>query len=313
MKEHDDFVWLELKPQQKFKDDDKNSIFEIIEHVSEFAFFVICKGCTMRIVVRVGAGEQGIFRTIPGLSAEQTGAPQLENMAARCIAPKGRSIAPLIDLETVTKGNMYQKMWAQRQDSVMACFVSNQTSHILGRIRKKISSLEGAKALTSGKKAELAAAIKKRDGHHGHYNCLIAFGTDQESSGADSRIGFLDRLIGGVMLNSFAHRISRRSIRFSSKKKGSWQKILDMLGVINTVDPYTFVPRRIAANSMVLTGTELAFFISFPQEYDIQTINFGIGPTPTFVHGTTQEVGSTDLVIDENSKASQISRGSFKA
>jgi hypothetical protein len=52
------------------------------------------------------------------------------------------------------------------------------------------------------------------------------------------------------------------------------------------------------SKSRVLTDTELAFFISLSQEYDIQTINFCMGSTPTFVRGQTQEIDKTDLTID---------------
>ncbi len=106
------------------------------------------------------------------------------------------------------------------------------------------------------------------------------------------------------MLNSFAHRIATRRIKFSFGRKNFGQKLAEAFGV-DAIDPFTFVPDRLDSKSMTLTEVELAFFVSFPQEYDIQTINFGMGPTPTFVHSNTQEMDETDLTIQCNHEALQ--------
>ncbi|MDE1764291.1 MAG: hypothetical protein KGH88_08615, partial [Thaumarchaeota archaeon] len=67
-----------------------------------------------------------------------------------------------------------------------------------------------------------------------------------------------------------------------------------------TINPLTFVPEKLRSKSMVLTANELAYFISLPEEYDIQTVNFEMGPNPTFMHGKTEEIGDTDLEIQKD-------------
>ncbi len=52
IKQEEEFSWLELKPQQKFKDDEENNILKIIQHASEFAFFVFRNKSEMKIIVR---------------------------------------------------------------------------------------------------------------------------------------------------------------------------------------------------------------------------------------------------------------------
>ncbi len=363
------FVWLELKPQQKFKDDNENRIFQIIQSAPEFAFFVFRENDIMRLVVRTEEGNQDLFKTIPGISVEQTEAPSFGNMVTKYLVMKNkRSMVSLTDLKIITKSNVYQKMWKAEKNCMMACFVCNKTKDALSKINGTIEVLEGVQntkgaRLSGKKKEELTAATQKRDGHHGYYNCCIVFGVQSSSAElhelqeerekkieekknafeskleeigsldkkafrqeykklkktydeAVKKIGkefwsavkdrrakikeatkALDRLISAVLLNPFAHRIARRRVRFFLGQKSFGQRLADIFGGIGTIDPSTFVPTKLYAKSMVLTEIELAFFISFPQEYDIQTINFGMGPTPTFVHGKAQEMDETNLTV----------------
>ncbi|MGI0102320.1 MAG: hypothetical protein ACREA7_06970 [Nitrosotalea sp.] len=363
------FVWLELKVQQKFRDDNENRIFGIIQHAPEFAFFVFREKDAMRLVVRTTENNQNLFKTIPGISVEQTKTPHFGNMVAKYLVLRNkRSMVPLTDLKVITKSNAYQKMWQEKRDSVMTCFVCNKTKDALSMINAKITSLEGAQntkgaRLSGKKKTELAAATQKRDGHHGYYNCTIVFGVrstctelqelqdakegkiaeekdifesrveqinsldekefrkdykkikesyqeavkkiwDDSRSKAKTRrkeiiesVQTLDKMIGTFLLNSFAHRIARRRVKFSSGGKSFGQRLAEIFGGTSTIDPITFVPGKLYSKSMVLTEIELAFFMSFPQEYDIQTINFGMGPTPTFVHGSKQEMDETNLTV----------------
>ncbi|MDE1863721.1 MAG: hypothetical protein KGI33_12565, partial [Thaumarchaeota archaeon] len=182
MTSKENFVWLELKPQQKFKDDNENRIFEIIRHASEFAFFVFREDNTMRLVVRTPEDNQNLFRTIPGISVEQTEAPHFGNMVAKYLALKNRhSMAPLIDLKVITKCNIYQKMWQEKKCCMMACFVYNRTKDVASKIDARIKALEGIQNtkgahLSSKKREELTWSVQKRDGHHAYYNCCIVFG-----------------------------------------------------------------------------------------------------------------------------------------
>ncbi len=363
------FVWLELKVQQKFKDDNENRILEIIQSAPEFAFFVFRERDTMRLVVRTTEENQNLFKTVPGISVEQTETPHFGNMVAKYLVLKNkRSIVPLIDLKIITKNNVYQKMWQEKRDSVMACFVCNKTQDALSMINAKITALESVQNtkgthFSSKKKKELDSATQKRDGHHGYYNCTIVFGVrstsaelqeiQDEKEGkiakekdifesrveqinsldekefkqeykkleksykeAVKKIGddfrskvkarrkeiiestqALDKMIGTILINPFEHMISRRRVKFSSGEKSFGQRLADIFGGIGTIDPCTFTPTKMFSKSMVLTEIELAFFMSFPQEYDIQTINFGMGPTPTFVHGSTQDIDETNLTV----------------
>jgi hypothetical protein len=366
------FSWLELKPQQKFKDDNENKMLEIIQYASEFAYFVFCNNGAMKLVVRTPENNQGLFKTIPGISVEPTKTPNFERMVTRYLTLKNRrSMVPLVDLKTVTKSNFYSKLWAEKRGCMMACFMYDNTKKILSEISKKSSMLErqaAAKsvAFSSKKKTELAAANQKRESHS-HYNCTIIFGvqvaselseiqtrkqrrrceerhdfqskvknlksfhsvesrkecaalmesykstvkkiendfrTDLKAAREDIRESTmaLDTIIRSVLLNSFAHRITTRRVKFSPGEKSFRQKLAEVFGM-NTIDPYTFVPAKLHSKSMVLTEVELAFFMSLPQEYDIQTINFGMGPTPTFVHGNTEEVEESDLTFQCNHKA----------
>ena len=346
------FVWLELKPQQKFKDDGQNNMLEIIQHAPEFAYFVFCNNGAMKLVVRTLENSQCLFKTIPGISAEPTKAPNFERMIAKYLTLKNRrSMVPLVDLNTITKSNIYSKLWAEKRSCMMACFVYDNTKKILSEISKRSSTLERQAAaksavLPSKKKAEIAAANQKRESHS-HYNCTIIFGVqiaselseihtrkqrriEEEKQDFQSKVKniksfhsmesrkeynilseaykntvkkiendfraelktakaeikesttTLDAVIRSVLLNSFAHRIATRRIKFSSGRKNFWQQLAGMFGRA-VIDPCFFVPRKLYSKNIVLTEVELAFFISFPQEYDVQTINLGIGLTPTFM------------------------------
>jgi hypothetical protein len=364
-KQEEEFFWLELKPQQKFKDDEENNMLKIIQHASEFAFFVFRNKAEMKMIVRTRKNDQNLFKTIAGVSAEPVEKPHFERMVSKYLTLKNKhSMIPLVDLKSITKSNLYSKLWAEQRGYMMACFVCDQTKKISSEIDRKINSLErraATKGVTlSGKnKAELAAAKQKREGHS-HYNCTLAFGVQTgapelseiqaekrrkmieerntyelriknlESLDTESRKEYdilresykkavkkieddfrsdlktvredikettqtLDKIINNVLLNSFAHRIATHKVRLSFGKKNFRQRLAEIFGMTN---PYTFVPKKLHSKSMVLTEVELAFFISLPEEYDVQTINFGIGPTPTFVHGQTEEMSDTDLTTD---------------
>lgn len=364
----EEFSWLELRPQQKFKDDEENNILQIIQHASEFAFFVFREKDAMKIIVRTRKNDQNLFKTIAGVSAEPIEKPHFEKMITKYLTPKNnRSMIPLVDLKNITKSNVYSKLWAEQRGGMMACFVCDQTKKISSAIDRKINALErraASKGVTlSGKdKAELAAAKQKREGHS-HYNCTIVFGVhtttcelpglqdekrrkiEEERNIFESRAKnlksldrkefrkeydalresykktvkkiqddfrsdaktvsddikettkILDKIISNVLLNSFAHRIAAHKVRLSFGEKSFKQKLAEIFGIA-VIDPHTFVPKKLHSKSMTLTEIELAFFISLPQEHDVQTINFGIGPTPTFVHGQTQEISETDLTTD---------------
>jgi hypothetical protein len=309
VKQEEEFSWLELKPQQKFKDDEENKILDIIQHASEFAFFVFRNKAEMKMIVRTRKNDQNLFKTIVGISAEPVEKPHFEKMVSKYLTLKNNhSMIPLVDLKSITKSNLYSKLWAEEQCSMMACFVCDQTKKISSKIDRKINTLERRSAtkgvILSGRdKAELAAAKQKREGHS-YYNCTISFGVEISTTELSEiqaekqrKMLILDRIISNVLLNSFAHKTATHKVRFSFGERSFRQRLAEMFGV-TTIDPYTFVPKKSYSKSMVLTEIELAFFISLPQEHDVQTINFGIGPTPTFVHGQTEEIGNTDLTTD---------------
>jgi hypothetical protein len=106
----------------------------------------------------------------------------------------------------------------------------------------------------------------------------------------------LDDMINTILLNSFSHRITSRKIKFAHGKKTFKQKLAELFSV-KSIDPYTFIPKKLNSKSLALSDVELAFFLSFPQEKDIQIINFGVGVTPTFVHSPAQDVSRTDLTM----------------
>ncbi|MGI0088579.1 MAG: hypothetical protein ACREBI_11575 [Nitrosotalea sp.] len=363
----EEFSWFELKPQQKFKDDEENMILNIIQHASEFAFFVFRDRSEMKMIVRT-TNDQNLFKTIPGITAEPIEKPHFEKMITKYLTLKNnRTMVPLVDLKSITKSNLYSKLWTEQRGCMMSCFVWNQTKKTSSEIDRKINAFERRAAtkgvtLSGRDKAELAAAKQRREGHS-YYNCTIVFGVqtsapelselqakkriklEQERKIFESKVknlksldkkefrkeydilkesykdlvkqiqddfradaktvrddikettSILDKTISNVLLNSFAHRIATHKVRLSFGKKSLRQKLAEIFG-IGTIDPYTFVPKNQHSKSMVLTEVELAFFISLPQEHDVQTINFSIGPTPTFVHGQTQEMSDTDLTTD---------------
>ncbi|MDC8453039.1 MAG: hypothetical protein LV477_09045, partial [Candidatus Nitrosotalea sp.] len=106
----------------------------------------------------------------------------------------------------------------------------------------------------------------------------------------------LDGIINAVLLNSFSYRITSRKIKFIHGKKTLKQKLAELFSV-KSIDPYTFIPQKLHSKSLALSDVELAFFLSFPQEKDIQIINFGVGVTPTFVHSPAQDLSLTDITI----------------
>lgn len=300
------FHWLELRPQQKFRDDSENRMLGILRHVTQFAFFVMCRGGEMRITARVPHGEGGIFKAVPGITAVEAASPDLGNMLAECLVPRGSSLVPLVDPRSVAKGGVYQRIWATRRDSVMACFACDRTRQVLAHLNARIRSLERAEkegaGLSSRNRAELAAAMQKRDGHHSYYYCRIIFGlgVSQSRGKASAREDreSLGSLSMGTLQTSFAHRIARKRAEFSRERKGISEKVRSLLLGTVVVNPDTLVPKGQSSKNLVLTESELAYFVSFPEEYDIRTINFGMGATPTFVHGSTQEIGETDLTTD---------------
>ncbi|MDE1873395.1 MAG: hypothetical protein KGH99_07975, partial [Thaumarchaeota archaeon] len=124
------------------------------------------------------------------------------------------------------------------------------------------------------------------------------FKLEAERSRADiiQSAKMLDDIINAVLLNSFSHRITSRMIKLIHGKKTFKQKLAELFSV-KSIDPYTFIPKKLNSKSLALSDVELAFFLSFPQEKDIQTINFGVGVTPTFVHSPAQDVSLTDLTM----------------
>lgn len=309
MKEKE-FVWLELRPQQNSKDEKENSALEIIRYAREFAFFVFRKEGRMQIVVRTSAEEQNIYRTIDGISATRCERPDFDNLIAKSLAFKGSSfMMSLADQRPATKSNLYQKLWKEDSDCMMACFAYGNTKQALGKINARIRSLEGQEKskglpLSGRKKQELAHAIQRRDCHQGHYNCKVIFGTYCGTKGVTDKKQIeksLDMLIGQMLPNSFVHNISRRKTKISCRRQSLQQRLVGLVHPVKTIDPCTYVPTRMRS-SMVLTESELAYFVSFPQEHDIQTINFEMGPNPTFMHGSTEDIAYTDLDIQNNSK-----------
>ncbi len=311
MNEHGEFVWLELKPQQNFKDDKENKMLEVIQSASEFAFFVMHKNGTMRMIARVPTTEEGLFSTIAGLSAVRTEMPDLEGMAARYLALKnGKSLVPLLDPARLEKSNVYKKMWNSDRDSVMACFVCNKTEESRNEINNSIVTLENTKLAKGGrlsgrKREEYDWALKKKDGRNGYYNCSIFFametvGGRQDKAAVKDALSKLDNLIGIVSSNKFKQRIAKKRIKISSEERTFRQKIFGLFHPVKTIDPATFIPTKLRSKSLVLTENELAYFISLPEEHDIQTINFEMGPEPTFMHGKTEDIEDTDLDIQKD-------------
>jgi hypothetical protein len=363
----EEFVWLELKPQQRFKDDQENQVLKIIQYATEFAFFVFRNKSEMRLIVRTTDKDRNIFGTIDGLTVEHIDQPHFERMVTKYLALKNHFMVPLVDLAKIVKSDVYSKFWQESSRCMMACFVQDQTRKISNEIHGKVTSLESRMSrknaiFSSKRKTDLAGAKGKLDGHN-LYNCFIIFGVEttlHEFSELDiekrdrvnqekilfenhianlkkdlideqfeneyekqnkihhdnvkkikdafklevkrSRVDIvqstktLDDMINTVLLNSFSHRITSRKIKFIHGKKTFKQKLAELFSV-KSIDPYTFIPQKLDSKSLALSDVELAFFLSFPQEKDIQTINFGVGVTPTFVHSAAQDVSLTDLTM----------------
>jgi len=363
----EEFVWLELKPQQRFKDDKENQVLKIIQYATEFAFFVFRNKSEMRLIVRTTNKDRNLFGTIDGLTVERIDPPHFERMVTKYLALKNHFMVPLVDLAKIVKSDVYSKFWQESSRCMMACFVQDQTRKISNEIHGKVTSLESRMSkknviFSSKRKTDLAEAKSKLTGHN-LYNCFIIFGVEttlHEFSELDiekrdrvnqEKILFenhianlkkdlndeqfeneyekqnkihhdnvkkikdafklevkrsradivqstktLDDMINTVLLNSFAHRITSRKIKFTHGKKTFKQKLAELFSV-KSIDPYTFIPQKLHSKSLALSDVELAFFLSFPQEKDIQTINFGVGVTPTFVHSPAQDVSLTDLTM----------------
>lgn len=363
----EEFVWLELKPQQRFKDDQENQVLKIIQYATEFAFFVFRNKSEMRLIVRTTNKDRNLFGTIDGLTVERIDQPHFERMVTKYLALKNHFMVPLVDLAKIVKSDVYSKFWQESSRCMMACFVQDQTRKISNAVHGKVTSLESRmskkNAIFSSKiKADLAGAKSKLDGHN-LYNCFIIFGVEttlhefseldiekrdrvnQEKILFENRIAnlkkdltdeqfeneyekqnkihhdnvkkikdafklemkrsradivqstkTLDDMINTVLLNSFSHRITSRKIKFMHGKKTFRQKLAELFS-IKSIDPYTFIPQKLHSKSLALSDVELAFFLSFPQEKDIQTINFGVGVTPTFVHSPAQDLSLTDITI----------------
>ncbi|MGI0092567.1 MAG: hypothetical protein ACREA8_00525, partial [Nitrosotalea sp.] len=367
LKIQEEFVWLELKPQQRFKDDQENQVLKIIQYATEFAFFVFRNKSEMRLIVRTTNKDTNLFGTIDGLTVERMDQPHFENMVTKHLALKNHFMVPLVDLAKISKSDVYSKFWQESSRCMMACFVQDQTKKISNAIHGKVTSLESRMSkknavFSSKRKADLVGAKSKLDGHN-LYNCFIIFGVEttshefselyaekrarvnQEKILFENRIAnlkkdltgkqfkkeyrkqnkihrdnikkiendfkleakrskadivqsnkTLDNIINTVLLNSFSHRITSRKIKFAHGKKTFKQKLAELFSV-KSIDPYTFIPQKLNSKSLALSDVELAFFLSFPQEKDIQIINFGVGVTPTFVHSPAQDVSLTDLTM----------------
>ncbi|MDE1832775.1 MAG: hypothetical protein KGI02_10485, partial [Thaumarchaeota archaeon] len=362
-----EFVWLELKPQQRFKDDQENQVLKIIQYATEFAFFVLRSKSEMRLIVRTTNMDQKIFGTIDGLTVERIDRPHFEQMTTRYLALKNHFMVPLVGLTKIVKSDVYSKLWQQSSGCMMACFVQDQTKKISNVIHNQVTSLESKMSkknavFSSKRKVDLAEAKSKLVGHN-LYNCFIIFGVEttlhkfseldaeKRNSVNQEKILFenhianlkkdlteeqfkkerkkqnnihhdnvrkikdafkleversradivrsaktLDGIINVVLLNSFSHRITSRKIRFMHEKKTLRQKLAELFSA-KSIDPYTFMPQKLHSKSLALSDIELAFFLSFPQEKDVQTINFGVGVTPTFVHSPAQDLSLTDLTM----------------
>ncbi|MDH2907484.1 MAG: hypothetical protein PXX83_05250 [Candidatus Nitrosotalea sp.] len=363
----EEFVWLELKPQQRFKDDQENQVLKIIQYATEFAFFVFRNKSEMRLMVRTTDKDRNLFGTIDGLTVERIDPPHFERMITKYLALKNHFMVPLVDLVKIVKSDIYSKFWQESSRCMMACFVQDQTKKISNAIHSKVTSLESRMSkknaiFSSKRKSDLAGAKSKLTGHN-LYNCFIVFGVEttlhefseleaeKRNSVNQEKILFenhitnlkkdltgkqfkkeykkqnqihhdnvkkiknvfklevkrssadiaqsaktLDDIINAVLLNSFSHRITSRKIRFIHGEKTFKQKLAELFSV-KSIDPHTFMPQKLHSKSLALSDVELAFFLSFPQEKDIQTINFGVGVTPTFVHSPAQDLSMTDLTM----------------
>lgn len=307
----DEFIWLEIKPQQKFKDDHENQIFKIIQYASEFGFFILRNKYEMRLLVRTTNKDENLFGTIDGLAIERVTPPNFGRIVVKQLILKNHFMVPLFDQSNILKSDIYSKMWQEESSCMMACFVHDQTERISNTIHKKINSLENKiskkNVVYSSKVKTNLAGAKSKLGHN-LYNCVITFGIENlpgsEKDNMETIIR-LEKIIKNLLLNSFSHRIKTRRIRFISEKKNLLQKFVELLW-IKSIDPYSFIPKRLNSKSLALSDIELAFFLSFPQEKDIQIIKFGIGATPPFVRSPRQELLDGNLSIQNDQTKNQI-------
>ncbi|MGI0007534.1 MAG: hypothetical protein ACREAR_06015, partial [Nitrosotalea sp.] len=182
LKIQEEFVWLELKPQQRFKDDQENQVLKIIQYATEFAFFVFRNKSEMRLIVRTTNKDTNLFGTIDGLTVECIDSPHFENMVTKHLALKNHFMVPLVDLAKISKSDVYSKFWQESSRCMMACYVQDQTKKISNAIHGKVTSLESRMSkknavFSSKMKADLAGAKSKLDGHN-LYNCFIIFGVE---------------------------------------------------------------------------------------------------------------------------------------
>ncbi|MGI0062598.1 MAG: hypothetical protein ACREBA_09130, partial [Nitrosotalea sp.] len=138
----EEFVWLELKPQQRFKDDQENQVLKIIQYATEFAFFVFRNKSEMRLIVRTTNKDTNLFGTIDGLTVERIDQPHFENMVTKHLALKNHFMVPLVDLAKISKSDVYSKFWQESSRCMMACYVQDQTKKISNAIHGKVTSLE---------------------------------------------------------------------------------------------------------------------------------------------------------------------------
>lgn len=176
------FVWLEIKPQQKFKDDQENQILKIIQYADEFAFFILRNKSEMRLLIRTTDKDENLFGTIDGLTVERIDPPCFEKILTKYLVLKDHFMVPLVDLSKIVKSDIYSKLWQESSSCMMACFVKDQTKKISTVIENKINSLENKMSrknavFSSRLKINLVGAKSKLGGHN-LYNCVIIFGVD---------------------------------------------------------------------------------------------------------------------------------------
>src|SRR5574337_1135101 len=153
----EEFVWLELKPQQRFKDDQENQVLKIIQYATEFAFFVFRNKSEMRLIVRTTDKDRNLFGTIDGLTVERIDPPHFEQMVTKYLALKNHFMVPLVDLAKIVKSDVYSKFWQESSRCMMACFVQDQTKKISNAKNDKVTSLESR---MSKKSAVFSSKIK---------------------------------------------------------------------------------------------------------------------------------------------------------
>lgn len=180
-KNSQEFVWFELKPQQRFKDDHENQILKIVQYAGEFAFFILRNKSEMRLLVRTTEKDKNLFRTIDGLTTESIDQPQFRRLVAKHLVLKNHFMVPLFDLSQLKKSDVYSKFWQESSSCMMSCFVNDQTKKISDIIHDKVNSLETRlskknSVFSNRMKLDLAGA-KNKIGHN-LYNCFIIFGVE---------------------------------------------------------------------------------------------------------------------------------------